>query len=284
MKFGRTLQLARALPTQVHHCDKYLPYKAMKKMLKETEPNLPTQNAFVDVLLSEMCKLESYVSFCVDSLESAAKDVAKNGFARLSHLSVQVGAVLAFIEYNREGLRKIAKKFDKRRSVQPMPSCSEAYQSVQAIVLYHLDLADFCTSQPERLRSIQEQLLSSCNEEKRHLLEHAFKSAAAPDVFGSTQRAQVHMYLSTRTKLSRKRQRAEQHVATLGFHNPHVVSSPSRLRSSFADHETESSESSGDSMLAPRAGVTVRSAGCLLPGSCALSLASPSSTMVPLAV
>ena len=87
MKFDRTLQLARALPTQVQHCDKYLPYKAMKKMLKET---LPTHNAFMDVLMSEMCKLDSHVSFCVDSLESAAKDVAKNGFAQLSYLSLSV--------------------------------------------------------------------------------------------------------------------------------------------------------------------------------------------------
>ena len=276
MKFGRTLELARALPTQIQHCDKYLPYKALKKMLKETPP---TKNSLVDTLQDEMCKMDSHVSFCVDSLEDAAKNVGKDGFARLSHLSVQVGAVLAFIEYNREGLRKIAKKFDKRRPLLPTSTgCSEAYQSVQAIVVCHLDLADFCTSQPERLHSIQEQLLSKCNEEKRHLLEHAFKSASAPDVFGSTQRAQVHMHLTTRTKLSRKRQRAEQHGASLGFHNPHVVSSPSRLRASFADHE-----SSSDSIPAPRAGVTECAAGCLASVPCALSLASPSSTMVPLA-
>ena len=202
MRFGQTLRDCAALFAQSEHRSAYVDYNGLKKWA------VPTMSStdFTSLLDAETSRLNEYAASCVAALEAAATCEAAaaatceaTGFAKHSLLSLRIGALLAFIHYNRTGLRKIGKKYDK------VSATLDETESHEAFVLRRIGQADF-TTHSQRLQAIQQTILSECEEDKRHLLVHALQSAASPDLQACSQRAQVdRLLLSPQSKLIHKR-------------------------------------------------------------------------------
>jgi hypothetical protein len=179
MKFGRKLEACCARLPQ--HRDAMLAYKAIKKGLKK---GMPDRGAFTARLQKEVDRLNDHVSKLLAQFEHEAALMMpeEDGWAPyhdLARISSACGATIAFIHANQMGLRKIAKKYDKKRTlVLDQVGGLDASPTRQSVMLRWLERASFCTTTLAQLAELQQHLLLACSEDKRHLLLHVQHAAA----------------------------------------------------------------------------------------------------------
>ena len=180
MKFGASLSAAKVLLPI--HSEHFFPYNDIKKAMRES---LPPRSAFTNTLQKEVDRLTDYVEAHVLFLEraAAAMQATEDGlapYAELSRISAAAGTAIAFIHANRSGLRKIAKKYDKKRAsvLSPLGGI-DASPTRQAVVLRWLEKAPLCTTSLARLTELQQALHLVCPVEKHHLLSHVQQTSAS---------------------------------------------------------------------------------------------------------
>ena len=131
------------------HAAHYVQYKAIKKAFRIA---LPSETEFIAMLKNELAQINQHVEGCIGTMASVTPDAS---FLELSQCSAACGSLNTFIQHNRDGIRKIAKKYDKKVKTATGQSGMTAAQA-QAQQL--LDVAPFCTILLERTLDLQTQL------------------------------------------------------------------------------------------------------------------------------
>lgn len=179
MKYGKFLVEQMQHPRMHAHASAYVQYKAIKKALGNER--LMSPEAFAQILRQEIQHLNAHsaaVMYSLDAeLAASAAIIPYDDCARLASL---VGSTLAFIEANSVGLRKLGKKYDKKRRDMSHMSLSSTppVEKREHLVLRWLELAPFCTACKPRLAVLRQQLLERCSADKRHLAAHVMDRSA----------------------------------------------------------------------------------------------------------
>ena len=173
MKFAEALRKTQSHAGQEAHAPFYVQYEAMKKTFRTC---LPSESVFIGVIREELRIINKYVAACVEALESVRPD------GELVRCSTDCGSLSTFIRWNRDGLRKIAKKFDKKIAKKfdkiVTGDCTFAHAQTQRM----LETAAFCTCLLERTCDVQANLeewaLEQHNFILRGLITDAYEASA----------------------------------------------------------------------------------------------------------
>lgn len=141
MKYAKALRQTQSHAGQEAHAPFYVQYEAMKKTFRTC---LPSESVFIGVIREELRGINKYVAACVEALESVRPD------GELVRCSTDCGSLSTFIRWNRDSLRKIAKKFD-RCTKNVTGDCTFAHAQTQRM----LETAPFCTCLLERTCDVQ---------------------------------------------------------------------------------------------------------------------------------
>ena len=146
MKYAATLHETRSRAGQEAHAPHYVQYAAIKKGFKA---GLPTEAEFVAALQNEVSRLSEYVASCLAAM-TITEDSSNEELVRCSGAC---GSLNIFITRNREGVRKIAKKYDRKAR-----GTSEHRTQAQAQAQQLLETAGFCNHSLQVTLDLQLQL------------------------------------------------------------------------------------------------------------------------------